>query len=135
MLRACALVLLCGVPVASPALVSPIVACSWLLPCATPGSGAVGGLHPEDAVVVFARSCGSDCNKPPTHTFSFSFSLETVIAAAITHDTPLCCSPTCGSKLCHGCPEEHAGPNWCSDSEYDSETSSDVDDEDCEEDA
>ena len=49
MLRACALVLLCGVPVASPALVSPIVACSWLLPCATPGSGAVGGLHPEDA--------------------------------------------------------------------------------------
>ena len=53
----------------------------------------------------------------------------------ITHDLRLCCSPTCGSKLCHGCPEEHAGPNWCSDSEHDSETSSDVDDEDCEEDA
>ena len=34
-----------------------------------PGSGAVGrGLQPEDAVVVFARSCGSVCNKPPTHT-------------------------------------------------------------------
>ena len=56
MLRACALVLLCGVPVASPALVSPSVACSWLLPCDTPGSGAVGrGLQPEDAVEVFAR--------------------------------------------------------------------------------
>jgi len=69
MLRACALVLLCGVPVASPALVSPSVACSWLLPCDTPGSGAVGrGLQPEDAVAVFARSCGSVCNKPPTHT-------------------------------------------------------------------
>ena len=68
MLRACALVLLCGVPVASPALVSPVVACTWLLPCETPGSGAVGrGLQPEDAVVVFARSCGSVCNKPPTH--------------------------------------------------------------------
>ena len=39
-----------------------------LLPCDTPGSGAVGrGLQPEDAVVVFARSCGSVCNKPPTH--------------------------------------------------------------------
>ena len=69
MLRACALVLLCGVPVASPALVSPVVACTWLLPCETPGSGAVGrGLQPEDAVVVFARSCGSVCNKQPTHT-------------------------------------------------------------------
>ena len=46
----------------------PAVACTWLLPCDTPGSGAVGrGLQPEDAVVVFARSCGSVCNKPPTH--------------------------------------------------------------------
>ena len=71
MLRACALVLLCGVPVASPAFVSPAVACTWLLPCDTPGSGAVGrGLQPEDAVVVFARSCGSVCNKPPTQTRS-----------------------------------------------------------------
>ena len=25
------------------------------------------GLQPEDAVAVFARSCGSVCNKPPTH--------------------------------------------------------------------
>ena len=55
MLRACALVLLCGVPVASPAFVRPVVACSWLLPCDTPGSGAVGrGLQPEDAVVVLS---------------------------------------------------------------------------------
>ena len=55
--------------VASPAFVSPAVACIGLLPCDTPGSGAVGrGLQPEDAVVVFARSCGSVCNKPPTHT-------------------------------------------------------------------
>ena len=72
MLRACALVLLCGVPVASLALVSPAVACTWLLPCDTPGSGAVGrGLQPEDAVVVFARSCGSVCNKQPTHVLGF----------------------------------------------------------------
>ena len=35
----------------------------------TTGSGTVGrGLQSEDAVVVFARSCGSVCNKPPTHT-------------------------------------------------------------------
>jgi hypothetical protein len=69
MLHACALVLLCCVLVASPALLSPAVACIWLLPCNTTGSGAVGrGLQPEDAVVVFARSCGSVCNKPPTHT-------------------------------------------------------------------
>jgi len=26
-------------------------------------------VQPEDAVVVFARSCGSVCNKPPTHLF------------------------------------------------------------------
>ena len=63
-----ALVLLGCVLVASPALVSPAVACIWLLPCDTTGSGAVGrGLQPEDAVVGFARSCGSVCNKPPTH--------------------------------------------------------------------
>ena len=72
MSHACALVLLCGVPVASPALVGPSVVCSWLLPCDTPGSGAVGrGLQPEDAVVVFARSCGSVCNKPPLHTLGY----------------------------------------------------------------
>ena len=40
------------------------------MPCDTTGSGAVGrGLQPEDAVVVFARSCGSVCNKPTPHTF------------------------------------------------------------------
>ena len=73
MLRACALVLLGCVLVASPALVSPAVACIWLLPCDTTGSGAVGrGLQPEDAVVVFARSCGSVCNKPPPHTVAQS---------------------------------------------------------------
>jgi len=32
------------------------------------GSGAVGrGLQSEDTVEVFARSCGSVCNKPPPH--------------------------------------------------------------------
>jgi len=58
----------CWQVVASPAFVCPAVACIWLLPCDTTGSGAVGrGLQPEDAVVVFARSCGSVCNKPHTH--------------------------------------------------------------------
>ena len=37
----------------------------------TTGSGTVGrGLQSEDAVVVFARSCGSVCNKPSTHTIN-----------------------------------------------------------------
>ena len=41
------------------------------LAIATPGSGAVGrGLQPEDAVVVFARSCGYVCNKQPLQTSS-----------------------------------------------------------------
>ena len=35
------------------------------------GSGAVGrSLQSEDAVVVFARSCGSVCNKQPLHSYS-----------------------------------------------------------------
>jgi ankyrin repeat protein len=45
-------------------------AAAYLL-CAhgTTGSGAVGrGLQSEDAVEVFARSCGSVCNKQPLHT-------------------------------------------------------------------
>ena len=68
------LVLLCRVLVASPAFVRPAFACLWPWPCDTTGSGAVGrGLQSEDAVVVFARSCGSVCNKPPTHTkFAFA---------------------------------------------------------------
>ena len=38
----------------------------------TTGSGTVGrGLQSEDAVVVFARSCGSVCNKPPLHTLGY----------------------------------------------------------------
>ena len=82
--------LLCGVPVASPALVSPSVACSWLLPCDTPGSGDVGrGLQLEDAVAVFARSCGSVCNKPPTHTSVFRVTAgarNLVFDLRITHD-------------------------------------------------
>jgi len=88
MSRACALVLLCGVPVASPALVRPSVTCSWLLPCDTPGSGAVGrGLQPEDAVVVFARSCGSVCNKPPTHFQSLDHNTSIVSRMSRQHDT------------------------------------------------
>ena len=50
------------------------------LACAhgTTGSGTVGrGLQSEDAVVVFARSCGSVCNKPPTHSlFCLSLPIE-----------------------------------------------------------
>jgi len=35
----------------------------------TRNNGAAGrGLPSEDAVVVFARSCGSVCDKPPLHT-------------------------------------------------------------------
>ena len=125
MLRACALVLLCGVPVASPAFVSPAVACTWLLPCDTPGSGAVGrGLQPEDAVVVFARSCGSVCNKPPTHSEGSQPNARSHRAAArrnqgaapMAHVAPVCatfavgaarrtaslvvCTPRCGSSSC-----------------------------------
>ena len=54
---------------------------------------------------------------------------------ATVHDLPLCCSPTCASRLSRGCPEEHADPSWCADSDYDSATSSDVDGEDGEDDA
>ena len=88
MLRACALVLLGCVLVASPALVSPAVACIWLLPCDTTGSGAVGrGLQPEDAVVVFARSCGSVCNKPPPHAAPCAFSPAAQNLPLHTHRT------------------------------------------------
>ena len=53
----------CLPPLASPSLASSCLTCN------TTGSGAVGrGLQPEDAVVVFARSCGSVCNKQPLHT-------------------------------------------------------------------
>jgi len=54
--------------------------------------------------------------------------------AANTHDLPQCCSPTCDSSLCCGCPEEHTVPTYA-DSDYDSETSSDMDGEDGEDDA
>ena len=59
----------------------------------TTGSGTVGrGLQSEDAAEAFARSCGSVCNKPPTHTVCSDLqqaSRGEAACAPATHD----CAP------------------------------------------
>jgi len=95
-------------------------------------SGALACLHSSAALS--AKSAKSDPH-PASGKLAHDLPQRAPRApAAMTHDLPLCCSPTCRSKLCRGCPEEHAAPNWSADSDYDSETASD-DEEDGEDDA
>ena len=59
----------------------------------TTGSGAVGrGLQSEDAVVVFARSCGSVCNKQPIHACTAACNLGTY---ALRMHAPAACNLSC----------------------------------------
>ena len=103
-------------------------------------SAVVSPRH-SGAIVIPHKVVGGhreDCSAPPgplaslaSHKSPVSRKLENDPAQpaqrapkAITHDLRLCCSPTCSSKLCRGCVEEHCYPKWSAGPDYDSETAS-----------